>query len=57
MCTYGCTPSLQEWFKFVDTEKVLRQQLEVDLATLADEAAELRLGTIGQVCAAGSSLS
>lgn len=39
----------QEWFKFVDHEKLLREGLENDLVALADEAQELKLQTIQQV--------
>ncbi len=40
---------VQEWFKFVDHEKVLREGLERDLAGMMGELAELKLNTIAQV--------
>lgn len=41
--------AVQEWFKFVDHEKVLREGLERDLAGMMGELAELKLNTIAQV--------
>ncbi len=48
---------LQEWFKFVDHEKVLREGLEAQLAALAGEAAQLKLHSVAQVAGLRSELN